>query len=291
MKIYTPPTPRDLQAWMLSTLFKLQDHFAAVSNVAVSRLVNNEFEEIDLKDSQLARLGVLIGGDALAAEMSLTELKARLWSACSSKEPLTLKQTAALQSMIEDLSADEKAWDQLKSLWAFISAEELPEYHELSRPPTFDESIALSHPPRYKVFVTVLEDCDEYDEQTGEDLYIVLPVRGAYYTDSLDHALSEIHALGQRTLDWMVEQEFHTNCHLRWVEVQQGKDRVFAIGFLWNKDPKEANLIGMDAHPFWMDSLTVNKVSQPILNAIRKAWGQVAVDRVTEKTFAADLGL
>ncbi|MBD8088501.1 hypothetical protein IFT48_00655 [Pseudomonas fluorescens] len=272
-------------------MFKLQDHFAAVSNVAVGRLVNNEFEEIDLKDPQLARLGVLIGGDALGADMSLIELKARLWSACSSKEPLTLKQTAALQGMIEDLSADEKAWNQLKSLWAFISAEQLPDYSELSSAPTFDEDLLLTEPPRYKVFVTVLGDSGDFDDQTGEDLYIIWPMPNAYYTESLDHALSEIQALGQRTLDWLIENDWHTDTHLRWVEVQQGEKKILAVKFRWNQSPYEANMLGMEAHPLEMDSLTVKNHSQSTLAAIRKAWGQAAVDRINEKRFAADLGL
>lgn len=291
MEINPTTSTENLRAWFFYGLMHPQRHYALVERIPVSRLVSSNFQEIDLTDPMVARLGFLANDQAFSNHMPLGELRNRLLDACSPKNIAQPNHKLALEEMLSSFGADESSWKSMRSLWAFLSEISLPNKYCVNFPPNFDTQSALLEKPRYEVSGTLFQACGDYDEITGEDIYVLNPAGGQFFTDNLDRAIAEINPFGQRVIANLIEDQWDGTCRMRFVTVQENGLPIAEIFFEWRDNFRESNNLGMIDHPIDFKRSVVDLSNSRLVSAIRKNFGQACFDRFKEQQFSRDVGL
>ena len=285
----------NLRAWLLSTLFHPQKYFEAVKKASLGRLIDTDFNEIDLSDPIIVSLGQFLGHDKLPGEMTLNTLFESLRVACHPKFTPSAQQIGALEAMISRLEATKKrdasAWKELERLWKFISVEYLPNFYMLDECPIFDINCSLDVLPRYRLEITCFQYTGDYDDETGEDVCYISTMNDSFHTDSLDAAVAQIEPACRRAIEHMIKSQWSETGFLKWAQVFEGQKMVLSIQYNVPNSCRETNAMGLDGYSMKFSELHTSDQSKPVMSALKKAFGQSLIDRISENNFARDLGL
>lgn len=281
----------NLRTWILSTLFCPQKHFAVVRHAPVGKLIDTDFNDIDLSDTAIQLIGRFIGHANLHAQMTLGDFFDGLKAACDPKSPMPPESLNALEALVSLLHKDEQAWDELRSLWRFISQENLPGIYQMRTCPLIDASCSLKKAPRYKLVITCFQYIDVYDEETGEDLCCPNTMDDTLYTDSLDMAVDQIKPACQRAIDQMIQQRWSATGFVKWAQIYQGDKIIFSVQYNPPGDCQAINAGGIDTYSLDFKGFHIINSDERLRSAIRKSFGQSTLDLASEGNFARDLGL
>jgi len=281
----------NLRIWILTTLFQPQDHFPAVSHVPVGKLVDSNFDEIDLSNPAIRSLGRVVGFEELPSDLTLGCLCQRLNASCNPQTSLNDGQIEALIDLSSSLIEQEDAWEELRSLWKFFSKAELPQPYDLGSAPVIDPLCNLVTPPRYKLMITFFQYIDEQDEETGEEICHICEMPNPLYTDSLDTAVNQIRPACQRAIEDMVKARCDQAGFLKWAQIFEGEKLILSLQYNVPDNCRQANKKGIDGYSLSSNELFSSGLSETLVSCLRRDFGRSFLDKVSENNLARDLGL
>lgn len=281
----------NLRTRILTTLFQPQDHFPAVSHVPVGKLVDSNFDEIDISSPAIRSLGRVVGFDKMPGDLTLGCLLQRLNATCKPQASLNDGQIRALIDLSSSLIEEDDAWEELRSLWKFFSKAELPRPYDLGSAPVIDPLCNLVAPPRYKLLITFFQYIDCQDEETGEEICHICEMPDPLYTDSLDKAVSQIRPACQRAIDDMVKARCDGTSFLRWAQIFEGEKLILSIQYNVPDDCRQANKKGIGGYSLSSNEIFTSGLTETLVSSLRRDFGRSFLDKVSENNLARDLGL